>query len=457
MKTYDAFLKQKEITDVPTGIDSGFNINPMLFDFQRDIVKWALKMGKAAIWADCGLGKSFIQLEIAKHIHEHTQGDVLILAPLAVTSQTKAEGVKIGIDVHVCRRQEDVKKGINITNYQMLDKFNPSSYAAIILDESSILKSFTGQIRTQIISMFAKTPYRYACTATPAPNDYMELGNHAEFLGVMLRTEMLSMFFVHDGGDTAKWRLKGHADEKYWEWLCSWAVMMAKPSDINYDDNGFILPDIKHHEHVIATNQKLEGELYVREAQTLNEQQKARRQTIQDRVSFTADLINNTADTWLVWCNLNDESEALNKAIHNSVEVKGAQSLEHKEKAMIDFTEGKIKCLISKPSICGHGMNWQHCSNVAFVGLSHSYEQYYQAIRRCWRFGQKKEVNIHIITADIEGSVLHSIKRKEIYAEKMKKNMIVHMQKLNEKNIKNIARSVNHYSPRAKMELPLWI
>lgn len=443
--TYNEFLEQKEIVDVPTGINGEFNINPMLFDFQRDIVIWALKRGRAAIFADCGLGKTPMQLEWARHI----PGNVLILAPLAVSHQTVREGVKFGIEVNYCRKHEDVKEGITITNYEMLNNFDPDYFNGIVLDESSILKSFTGKFRTMIIEKFNRTPFRLACTATPAPNDYMELGNHSEFLGVMGRNEMLSMFFIHDGGDTAKWRLKGHAQDNYWKWLCSWAVMIRKPSDLGYEDNGFILPSLNIHSLEIESPN--DGfSLFAKEAQTLQERIVARRETTDMRADKAAEIINSTPGYWMVWCNLNNESAILKKLIPDSVEVKGSDSIEYKEKSLLDFSKGNIRVLVSKPSIAGFGMNFQHCSNVAFVGLSDSYEAFYQAVRRCWRFGQQKEVECYIITADIEGAVVSNIKRKEKDAMNMAKNMVKHMHIYNEENIKGLTRDKAIYKRETK-------
>ena len=451
---YQEFLQTKLITDIPTGVDiSSSKINSKLFDFQSDCVKWALKRGRAALFWDCGMGKTFAQLEWANHV----PGNVLILAPLAVAQQTIREGKKLNIKVEYCRHQDQVKKGITIANYEMLDKFNPDHFAGIVLDESSILKSFTGKIRNTIIESFQNTPFRLACTATPAPNDYMELGNHSEFLGVMTRTEMLSMFFINDAGDTGKWKLKGHAESEYWRWLCSWAIMMRKPSDLGYDDSDFILPEIKYHDHQIKTEKKLEGELFVIEALTLSERQKARKETTEDRTNKCADIVSKdkTDDQWLIWCDRNGESEYLKKSIDGAVEVKGSDKPEFKEKAMLDFQDGKIKVIISKPSIMGFGMNYQSCHNMAFVGLSDSYEKYYQAVRRCWRFGQKEEVNVHIITADIEGAVLRNIQRKEAEAVKMAENMVEHMHDINEANVKGQKKETIEYKS-GKAETENW-
>ena len=419
---YQEFIKNKTREIYSGGIDIE-NVHPVLFDFQRDIVKWALKKGKACIFADCGLGKTFMQLEWAKHIG----GTSIIIAPLAVNYQTKMEGRRIDVDVNICETQSDVVPGINIVNYEKIHKIEIENFDSIVLDESSILKSYTGKYRNELIERTKNIKYKLACTATPAPNDYMELGNHAEFMDVMSRTEMLSMFFIHDSGQTQKWRLKGHAQDEFWKWVTEWAVMIRRPSDLGYKDNDFILPDIEVHEHIIKSDKKFDGYLFVQIAQTLQERQQARKHSINERVKKAGEIINGNGESWLIWCNLNEESDKLHKTINDSIEIKGSDKHIHKEKSMIGFTNGDIKILVTKPKIAGFGMNWQHCSNMMFVGLSDSYEQYYQAIRRCWRFGQKKKVNAHIIVADTEGSVINNIKRKEKdainMAEKMTRNM----------------------------------
>jgi len=442
---YNKFIESKQTFDTSTGIKNPESINPMLFDFQSDITKWALRRGRAAIFADCGLGKTPMQLEWADHVCKHTKSNVLIVAPLAVSSQTVKEGVKFGVDVNQCNDASDVESGISITNYEKLHKFNPDQFSGIVLDESSILKSYAGKYRTDLIEQWGSVQFRLACTATPAPNDFMELGNHSEFLGAMTRTEMLSMFFVHDGGETQKWRLKGHAESEYWKWLCSFAVMIQKPSDIGYDDGDFMLPDLKIHQSVVETTPTNGEYLFAMEAQTLQERIGARRDSIADRVAKCAELVNDSKESWLIWCNLNNESAALAKAIDGAVEVKGSDKHEHKESAMMGFSSGDVRILVTKPSIAGFGMNWQHCHNVAFVGLSDSYEQFYQAIRRCWRFGQQSNVNCHIITADTEGSVVKNIQRKEMDAARMAENMVKNMSDLNSENIKGTRRTMNEY------------
>lgn len=433
---YEQFLESKKIEIKPSGITVPVaEINPMLFDFQRDIVRWALIKGKAAVFAGTGLGKTGIQIEWGSQVHKNTGGNVLILAPLAVAQQTVREGLKFGITVTLCRSQEDVQPGLNIANYEMLHKFDASSFIAIVLDESSILKSFTGKVRTQIIEMFQQTPFKLACTATPAPNDHMELCNHAEFLGVMTRAEMLAMFFVHDGGDTSQWRLKGHAKEMFWVWVASWAVMLSKPSDLGYEDGGFILPPLNiKHVTVLADGP---------EAKTLTERREARKKSIEDRVALCAAIVNQSNDRWIIWCGLNAESEMLSKAITGSVEITGSHKPEYKEKSMNDFSMCNTRILISKPSICGFGMNWQHCNKMAFVGLSDSFEEYFQAVRRCWRFGQTQPVDVYVITAETEGAVVANIKRKEEEFEGMLSGMIAATQEITKENLQSTGREIS--------------
>lgn len=443
MTTYETFLASKVVSDPSTGIKDVPELGSYLFDFQHDIVSWALRRGRAAIFADCGMGKTIMQLEWARHVAT-LHGPVLILAPLAVAAQTVREGKRFGIDVYYERKHPENVRGITITNYEMLEHFDVSAFSGIVLDESSILKSFEGVTRNQIIEAFHQTPFRLACTATPAPNDYMELGNHAEFIGAMTRTEMLAMFFVHDGGETQKWRLKGHAESDYWRWLCSWAVTIRKPSDLGYSDDKFTLPAITLHEIVVQAENTGDN-LFNLPAATLQERISARRNSIGERVSACATLVKGSDEPWIIWCNLNGESDAITRAIHGAVEVKGADTRQEKENALAGFSSGDIRVLVTKPSIAGFGMNWQHCRNVAFVGLSDSYEQFYQAIRRCWRFGQTKEVRCHLIIGDAEGAVLANIKRKEKEAERMAENMVKHMADLTKAEMKGITRSASVY------------
>ena len=419
-ESYENFIASKAITTASSGITvPAEELNPMLFDFQRDIVRWALAKGRAAIFADCGDGKTAMQLEWAEQIRRRTGGKVLIVAPLAVSAQTQREGEKFGVSVKICAAQQDVTAdSVNITNYEKLDKFVSSEFIAIVLDESSIIKSFSGKMRNQIIGMFGKTPYKLACTATPAPNDYMELGNHSEFLGVMTRAEMLAMYFVHDGGETSKWRLKGHAADLFWRWLSSWCVVMDDPKKLGYKCEGYDLPKLNVNEIVV------DGEQAENVALSLTERREARRDSLAERCRAAADLVNSSDDNWLCWCDLNAEADELHRLISGSVNVQGSDTPEFKTKSMLDFAAGKLKCLVTKPKIAGYGMNWQNCHKVVFVGLSDSFEAYYQAVRRCWRFGQKSDVDVYIIISAREGAVKENIERKQRDNEQMKEHLI---------------------------------
>lgn len=438
---YEKFLEAKKIVEVPTGLKKIGPVNDMLFNFQKDIVKWALRRGRACIFSDCGTGKTAMQLEWARQI----PGKVLIVAPLAVTDQTIREAEKFHEDEIKYSAHGEIESRVSITNYERLENFDPDIFTGIVLDESSILKSYTGKYRNMIIDKFQSVPYRLACTATPAPNDFMELGNHSEFVGAMSRTEMLSMFFVHDGGETQKWRVKGHAEVEFWRWVCSWAVMLRKPSDLGYEDGKFILPKLHVKQITVHSEKPTDWFLFPMEAHGLQERQSARKVTISERVKKCAELVNKSKEKWLIWCNLNEESHELTKAIGDAVEVKGSDSDEHKKKSLLDFANGKIRVLISKPKIAGHGMNFQICHNVVFVGLSDSYEQYYQAVRRCWRFGQDEEVNCYIITADTEGAVVKNIQRKEEDAIKMAEEMVLNMHEINKENIKGTENIKTEY------------
>lgn len=424
---YMTFLQQKIVKME----DSGFvakNLNPLLFDFQKRIVEWSLKKGRSAVFAGCGLGKTAIQLEWARLVFERTQEPVIILAPLAVSHQTIQEAAKFKItNVHIVQDQSQIKQGINITNYEKIHKFNAESFSGVVLDESSILKGLDSKTRALLTENFMRTPYKMACSATPAPNDFMELGSHSEFLNIMSRAEMLAMFFTHDGGNTSKWRLKGHSRHKFWEWVASWAVVVRTPSDIGYPDDGYILPSCEITTEIVKMERD-EGALFAIEAVSLNDQRASKRKSLADRVSKCAEMVNSSNDQWIVWCELNDESTALKNAIPDAVEVRGSDTNEHKESALIGFSEGKHRVIVTKPSIAGHGMNWQNCHNIAFCGLSHSYEQFYQAIRRCWRFGQQNPVNVHVVIGEKERPILDNVSRKEKDAEKLWEGVVAVMQ-----------------------------
>jgi superfamily II DNA or RNA helicase len=433
--SYRDFLESKQIVDTQTGLVDVPLLSPRLFDFQRDITAWALRRGRACIFADTGMGKTMMQLEWARCI----PGDVLIVAPLAVAKQTVRLAAEFG-DYDIAYSMDGRRSGkITATNYERIEKFDASVYQGVVLDESGILKGKDRHYRNYITEVFRQTPYKLACTATPAPNDHMELGSHAEFVGALSYTEMLSMFFVHDGGETQKWRLKRHAVDDYWRWVCSWAVMIRLPSDLGYEDGEFRLPPIHMHSISVESEPAID-ELFVVDARTLLERRAARRETIAERVASIAEMVNESAEPWLMWCDLNAESGAISAAIPDAVEIRGSDTMEQKENKMIRFSDGDIRVLVTKPSIAGHGMNWQHCRNMAFVGLSDSFESMYQAIRRCWRFGQKQEVNVYVITSDREGAVVRNIQRKERQASRMVDGMLKHMRHINRREVRGMSR-----------------
>lgn len=461
MKSYDEFLASKAFAAPPAGfVLPPDALSDKLFAFQRDVVLWALARGRAALFEDCGMGKSFQQLEWANCVATASGGKVLVVAPLAVALQTEREAARFGIRAVYARNADGVQgpdaPRIIITNYERLEAFLPWVGAGVVLDESSILKAYDGKTRSLIIGAFRDTPYRLACTATPAPNDYMELGNHAEFLGVMKREEMLATFFTHDGGDTSKWRLKGHAEKTFWEWVCSWAVMLRKPSDLGHDDGAFTLPPLTFHEHVVAvdhTTAHAAGSLFKLEANTLQERREARRASIGERVALAAGVVAREPDEqWLVWCDLNAEGDALADAIDGAVQVSGSDDVDVKSQRLIDFAEGRSRVLVSKPSIAGYGLNLQRCARVLFVGLSDSYEDLYQAVRRCWRFGQMRPVHVHLVISELEGRVLANIRRKEADAERMAAAMVANMSAL---QARKPQRPV--YKPVAEFLSPAWL
>lgn len=441
---YDDFIRSKSETVPPTGF-APTSINPSLFDFQRAIVDWACRRGRAAIFADTGLGKTAMQLEWAHQVHMHTGLPVLILSPLCVASQTVREGSRMGIDVRYTRDPSGVGDGITITNYEMLDRFDVSIFAGVVLDESSILKSHDSKTRAKIIDAFRNTPYRLSCTATPSPNDHMELGNQSAFLGVMSAPEMLATFFTHDMDTTSSWRLKGHGKTRFWEWMASWAICIRTPSDLGFDGSRFILPGIETTEHVVESDDPLPGELFAGVAQTLSERRGAKRQSLSARVQVAADLANSHNRPCIVWCHLNDESAALADAIHDSVEVTGSMTVAEKESAIMDFTDGRKRVIVTKPSIAGFGMNWQHCADMIFAGVDDSFESFYQAVRRCYRFGQTNVVQVHVVSASSEGAVLVNLRRKQDQALEMAGNMVAHMRELTKKSIKGMTMTKATY------------
>lgn len=453
MMDYDEFLEGKRFAIADAGKSvSVDDLHPRAFPHQRDITKWALRKGRAAIFADAGLGKTLMELDWARHAADRS----LIFAPLAVAKQTVREAAKFGIEATYARSEESApKSGITTANYEMMQHFDPSKWGAVVFDESSCIKSFASKTRNACIEFASTIPFRLPASATPAPNDYIELGNHAELLGVMSQSEMLSMFFVHDGAlkcSSSAWRLKGHAEEEFFKWMGTWAVTMRKPSDFGYDDAGYNLPPCLTHHHVIETNHDGLSTLFVTEAMNLTDQRKSKRASIGARVETLAALVNNSDEPWILWCELNDEGDALEKAIPGSVQISGADSIDKKEQGILDFIDGKTRVIISKTSIFGFGLNLQHCTNVGFVGVSHSYEQTYQAIRRCWRFGQDKPVNVHMVYADTETAIVRNVDRKGKDADRMATAMIRQMQSGHE--LVSTRRDKAEYNPRLEMVMP---
>jgi hypothetical protein len=425
---YLDFLARKAVVVEPDGLAEVPPLHSELAPHQRDGVSFALRQGRAALFHETGLGKTFQQLEWARVVRDVTGGSVLILCPLAVAAQTVREGERFGIAVTRCQSAADVRPGINIANYDRLDRFEPSAFAGVVLDESGILKSFAGATRRALCDAFRGTPYRLCCTATPAPHDYMELGNHADFLGVMAMNEMLQRWFVNDTSTASQsWRLKGHAVESFWNWVSSWAQCVSRPSDLGYNDQGYILPPLRSFRHIV------DGDLTIDSGSALfrvpdvsaTGMHREKRMSVEARAAEVAGIVAaEPAEPWLVWCDTDYEADALKAAIPEAVEVRGSHSVEFKERAALDFVTGAKRILVSKSRIFGFGMNFQHCARVAFVGVNYSYEQYYQAIRRCWRFGQTREVHAHIVMADAEAVAWATVVRKAEDHERMKKEML---------------------------------
>lgn len=456
MQTYDDVIRQKSKVTRFGGL-SGDDLPASLFPHQRDLVSWALRKGRAAIFADTGLGKTLMELAWSARVAR--DGRVLILAPLAVAQQIVAEGARWGVP---CGYTRDDSEGhrIAVTNYEMLHAFDPSAFTGVVLDESSILKSFNGRTRTEVIEAFRETPYRLASTATPAPNDFTELGNHSEFLGVRSRVEMLAEFFCHDGGSTQDWRVKGHAVGPFWRWVASWGAVVRSPSDLGHDASAYALPPLRTHEIVIETDDhdiRASGLLFATDAMTLAEQRAVRRSTISKRAAEAARIARDPGPC-IVWCELNDEADECESAIGaGAVQVSGADSLDAKISKLAAFAEGRARVLVTKPSVCGFGLNWQHCSRMVFAGASHSYEQTYQAVRRCWRFGQTRPVDVYVVRADVDRAVVENYRRKEADAARMGAEMAAHVMDSVRAEVVGVSvREWNEYNPSVKMAVPAW-
>jgi hypothetical protein len=455
---YRAFVDRKLSAVPPTGIASGFSVPGSLFPHQSALTAWALRRGRAAIFADTGLGKSRMQLAWADAVRRHTGRPVLILAPLAVAQQTAQEGAEIGVEVAHCRDgSETPGHGIVITNYDRLHRFDADQFGAVVLDESSCIKHHNTKTLQTLLSAFRDTPFKLCATATPAPNDWTELGTHAEFLGVCTRQEMLSEFFTHDGGDTSVWRLKGHARSIFWKWVCGWGALVRRPSDLGFDDSAYKLPPLHLHEHTVKVNMPLNGMLFASEAQTLSERRDARRLSTEDRVRECAAIVNGDREPWVVWCELNAEGDALTAAIDGAVQIAGADTAEVKEQRLADFAAGRIRVLVSKPSICGFGLNWQHSARMAFVGVTDSFESYYQAVRRCWRFGQKRDVHVHVFASEAEGAVVANLRRKERDAVSMAESLSAETRDTVMDQVTGQARQTNTHNAAHRVAVPAFL
>ncbi len=450
MTAYTEFLDRKRRVIGNRGINPAMiELPDVLYDWQAALVRWALRKGRAAIFADCGLGKTFMQIAWADALNV----PALILAPLCVAEQTVAEAAKLGIAVHYARDHSEAHgHQIVITNYERLDRFDPSAFSAVVLDESSILKAFDGQTRNALIAAFARTPYRLCCTATPSPNDITELANHAEFLGLMTRPEFLATWFIRigEGHRTTThhgWRIKKHAVGPFYRWLASWAVALRTPKDLGYADDGFELPALTIRPEILPMAEGTPSESLFPELGLKGIQGRlaARRTSLVDRLRTvhrltTARVPGHRKCQWLLWCGLNEESDALAEAIPDAVDVAGSDSYEHKVEAVRAFVRGDVRVLISKLKVLGFGMNFQHCHHMAFVGLSDSYEGYYQGIRRCWRFGQTSPVSVHIVVSEAERQVVENVRRKEAAAADLSAMLLEHLSEFERDEIAEIQR-----------------
>jgi hypothetical protein len=455
---YQEFIKNKFKAHTPTGLTSGICLPDSMFGHQKVLTEWALRRGRAAIFADTGLGKMFMELVWADHVNKHTGMPVMIHTPLAVAHQIAREGARFGIQATVVREANEVTDGINITNYDRLHKFDTSIFGGIVLDESGCIKHHDAKTFRLLTDAYMNTPFKLPATATPAPNDWAELGTHAEFLGICSRVEMLSEFFTHDGGETSVWRLKGHARGLFWKWVASWAALIRKPSDLGFDDGAYNLPPLNLHEHTIEVEAHNMGMLFAMEAQTLSERRDARRRSINERVQACADIVNGQSnEPWVVWCDLNDEGDMLTSAIDGAVQIAGKDSTEVKEQRLQDFAEGKVRVLVSKPSICGWGLNWQHSARIAFVGVTDSYEAYYQAVRRCWRFGQHRPVDVHLFVSAQEGSVSSNLKRKEKDAKIMGEQLSMETAGAVFADVQGMVRETNEFKSTTKVNVPSFL
>jgi SNF2 family DNA or RNA helicase len=459
---YQEFIKSKQRKPKAFGFDPPNKLNPKLRPWQAKVVRWSLKRGRSALFEECGLGKTVQQLVWAEEVHKHTRKPVVVHCPVGVRAQTRDEAKKfdISVPVSVVDNQEDIVNGINLINYEKMHRFDASVFAGVVLDESSCLKAFTGKTKQQLCESYAETPYRLACTATPAPNDHMELGNHADFLGVMPSNEMLSRWFINDTMKAGGYRLRGHAQDDFWGWVSSWAVCVSKPSDIGGSDDGYILPELKIERHIVEVdnNQPAEGLLFNVHGLSATNIHEAKRLSCSARAQKTLQLVTQMRQDGpiLIWCETNYEADAITKILPGVIEIRGSDSEAKKESALLGFARGEIPILLTKPSVAGFGMNWQICNQMIFAGLSFSFEQFYQAIRRCWRFGQLKSVTAHLVLADSEYALESTIARKESDHALMQSGMAKAMRSgAMKRKVKELSR--DHYTKRGSVLIPNWM
>lgn len=452
MDGYEAFLASKQPRAMAFGIEPG----PMpahLFDYQAAATEFCLRQGRAALFLDTGLGKTICELEFARQAAAHTDRPALILTPLAVARQIEREGLRFGYTIRVVREASDVAEGINVCNYDRLDLLDADAFGCVVLDESSVLKNFAGKTTIALIATFADTPFRLCATATPAPNDHIELGTHAEFLGIMTQSEMLVRWFLNDSNDTGTWRLKGHAVEAFWDWMASWAVMAESPEDMGFDGSRFVLPPLNIIRHKVeAEARTMAGTLFGADV-SATDIFAVKRHTASARAAGVAALCAADRQPWLVWCDVDAEADALMAAIPDAVEVRGSMTAEQKEARIGAFLDGAARVIVSKSSIMGMGLNMQHCRRMAFVGRSFSYERWYQAVRRCWRFGQTEPVDVHLIVAEGEDQIGRVIDRKtEVHAD-----MKAAMRAATKRNMGLASVVKAPYMPTHQGRLPTWL
>lgn len=461
---YTEFLERKVAVAPPLGFEPTVPMPAAIKPFQRDIVTWGCRRGRAAMFSSTGLGKTLKELAWGTQVRNQTQGEIILFTPLAVAEQTVGEAEKFGIEgVAYAANRQAVRTPIVVTNYDRRDKFDLSRYAAVILDESGIIKDHDSSTRIELTEACRDVPYLLCGSATPAPNDWTELGQHSEFLGVMSAKEMLSMFFVHDGAMRAKseddWRLKRHAESDFWRWVASWSVMIRHPRDLGYDEPGYDLPPLNIEQITVKVPYApIGGMLFPTEASTLQERLAARRDSIAERVAAAAEIVaSKPNEPWLIWCNLNAEAEALTRLISGAVNVQGSDPVDYKTRNLLGFAHGRVNRLVTKPSIAGRGMNWQRCANMVFVGLNDSFEQLFQALRRCWRFGQTRPVNAYLIASELEGAVVANLREKERKYDAMAAAMAEHMKDLCAAQIRGGRQQQSNYQPTRSMELPEWL